>query len=501
MQREIKIRLWNIGILISFLGIATVLGMQFRRWDLHETNVVVTYIFSVLLIARLTNGYLYGIISSVAALLLFNWFFTEPYFTLKVNDMTYFITFAIMTFTSVVTSALTTKAKKSAADALERERESNALYEMTNHMTDAEDENAIARVTIQVTSELLNSNTAYIFFHENGYAERTFLQRKDDGTIIRRELAEREEIYKRIMQLHEGVDITETQYYYPIYGKEKVLAVLSIPRETGERMTESQTRMIHSIIESASLAIERTRSIQEQIKSRDEVTQERYRGNLLRAISHDIRTPLSAIMGSSEMLMARTDKDDPRYALEKDIYQDAQWLHGLVENILNLTKLQDGNLPLNKQLEVVEEVVGAALVILGKRLPHRNIEVELPEHVIMAPMDARLISQVLINLLENADKHTPLDEEIKIVIKEEKHEAVITIADRGCGISEQDLPRIFQMFYTTYKKSPDSKRGVGLGLAICQSIVEAHGGRITAENQEGGGASFTFTLPMGGSQI
>lgn len=146
-------------------------------------------------------------------------------------------------------------------------------------MTDAEDEDAIGRVTIQVTSELLNGNTAYIFFHENGYAERTFLQRKDDGSIIRRELAEREEIYRRITQLHGSTDITDTQYYYPIYGKEKILSVLCIPREIGEHMSESQIRMIHSIIESASLAIERFRSTQEQIKSKNEVTQERYLRN------------------------------------------------------------------------------------------------------------------------------------------------------------------------------------------------------------------------------
>ena len=457
---------------------ATILGILFRRYDFHETNVVVIYIFSVLVIARFTKGYLYGIVSSVMALLLFNWFFTEPYFTLKVNDMTYFITFAIMMFTSIVTSTLTTKVKQSALEAMERERESNALYQMTNHMTDAENEDAIARVTVKVTSEMLNCNTSYIIFEENGYPEKSFLQRKSDGNIIRRELYDGDEVCRRILQLHKEVDITETQYYYPIYGKEKILSVLCIPSETGREMSESQTRMVHSIIESASLAIERLRSIQAQMKSRDEIAQERYRGNLLRAISHDIRTPLSSIMGSSEMLMASTRRNDPKYEIEKNIYQDAQWLHGLVENILNLTKLQDGNLSLNKQSEVVEEVVGGTLSILEKRLPHRDIAVEMPENVVMVPMDARLISQVLINLLENADKHTPAEEEIKIIVREGNDEVIIAVEDHGCGIPESDLPRVFEMFYTTCKKSSDSKRGVGLGLAICQSIVEAHGGNI-----------------------
>lgn len=488
----------DIGIVAFFLVFSTFAGILFRHWGFHESNVVVLYVFSVLLISRFTKGYGYGIVSSVFALLLFNWFFTEPYFTLKVNDMTYVITFGIMTVTSVVTSTLTTKVKQSAADALEREKESNALYQMTNHMTDAENEEAIAKVTIQITGELLGCNTAYIIFDKNGVPEKSFLQRKEDGSIIRRKPEDREALQKRMEQLHGGADITDTAYFYPIYGKERILSVLSVPREKGEQLPASQVRMIHSIIESASLAIERLRSIQEQIKTRDEVAQERYRGNLLRAISHDIRTPLSAIMGTGEMLMARTEPEDPRFALEKDIYQNAQWLYGLVENILNLTKLQDGNLPLHKQPEVVEEVVGATLLMLEKRLPHRNIEVELPENAVMVPMDARLISQVLMNLLENADKHTKPEKEIRIFVEEEQEAIRITVADRGTGIPEEDLPRIFEMFYTTWKKSPDSQRGVGLGLAICQSIVEAHGGTIRAKNRRGGGASFSFTLPLGG---
>ncbi len=238
--------------------------------------------------------------------------------------------------------------------------------------------------------------------------------------------------------------------------------------------------------------------LQEQAQSREEITQERYRGNLLRAISHDIRTPLSGIMGTSEMLMDATEQGDPRYALAENIYRDAQWLHGMVENILNLTRLQDGKLALHKQPEAVEEVIGAALLAMEKRTPGRAIDVEMPDHVVMAPMDARLVSQVLINLLDNAHKHTPKEQPITISVCADEETVTITVADRGSGIAECDLPHIFQMFYTTCRRSPDSKRGVGLGLAICQSIVEAHGGSIRAENRKGGGAAFTFTLPVGG---
>lgn len=488
---------------ISLVGliVATVIGVVFSHFKLHDSNIVIIYIFSVLLVSRFTKGYVYGILSSVVSLLLFNWFFTEPYFTLKVNDPTYFITFAIMMLTAIFTSALTTKAKQSAERARERENESNALYQLTNHLTDAEDAEAIGKVIVRAVGGVLNCSTAFICFDENGSLENSFIQRREDNSTVRRKLENADEIMHCMEKLTGGVDITEDSYRYPVYGKNCILGVLCIPSDAGAKMTEAQTRMLHSIIESSALALERLRSLKEQAKSREETTQERYRGNLLRAISHDIRTPLSGIMGTSEMLMGATEKEDNRYALAEDIFNDARWLHDMVENILNLTKLQDGKLVLDKQPEAVEEVIGATLVTMEKRLPERNIDVEMPENVIVAPMDARLISQVLINLIDNAHKHTPTDRSISLVVSEEKDAVKITVADRGTGIAEKDLPHIFKMFYTTDSKIPDAKRGVGLGLAICQSIVEAHGGKISAKNRNGGGAEFTFTLPQGDESL
>lgn len=496
MKRIIKSILLQSALTVLILILTTLLGFVFTHFKLHETNVVVLYIFSVVLISRFTKGYVYGVASSVVSLLLFNFFFTEPYYTLKVNDLTYLITFAIMMFTSIVTSTLTTKVKKAMIDAKERENESNALYQMTNYLTDAEDEEAIAKITVTTTSDVLCCNTTCICFDENGVPEKTLIQRKEDGTLIRRELEERDELIKRMEQLHSSVDITETHYLFPIYGKTKILAVLVIPYSIGAKMSESQTRMIHSIIESAALALEKLRSLKEQAKSQEETTQERYRANLLRAISHDIRTPLSAIMGTSEMLMDGFKRKSDKYQLVNDIYKDAQWLHGLVENILNLTKLQDGKLILDKQPEALEEVIGATLAIVEKRLPGRVIDVDMPDNLLMVAMDARLISQVLLNLLDNAAKHTPKRKKISICVREDGQFVYISVNDKGKGIDEKDLPHIFKMFYTTGNGTVDSRRGVGLGLAICQSIVEAHGGTIGAKNRDGGGASFTFTLPL-----
>ena len=489
--------LCDLGVAVMLLTVSTFIGAVFKQLGFHETNVVVVYILSVLLISRYTKGYLYGIGASVIALLLFNWFFTEPYFTLKVNDMTYIITFFTMMLSSVLTSALTTKVKQAAERAKERENESNALYRMTNHLTDAEDWDDIARITVGSVAEVLGCPAAFICFDERGIPEKIFIQQREDGTIIRRELDGAEKLQKRMDSLLDCVDITETDYDYPIRGKSSVLAVLRIPRDAGERITASQVRMLHSIMESAALALERQRSLQAQAKSREETAQERYRANLLRSISHDIRTPLSGMMGTAEILMSKTEKDEANHAMAVDIYKDALRLHGMVENILNLTRLQDGKLTLDKQPEAVEEVIGAALMAMEKSLPDRAILVEMPDNVVIAPMDAKLITQVLVNLLDNAAKHSPKDGEISVSVTLDTESVRFTVADRGSGISDEDMPYIFRAFYTTAQKRPDSKRGVGLGLAICQTIVEAHGGSISAKNRPGGGAAFEFTLPIG----
>lgn len=499
LKRKVLVFLRSCGLTVLLLVLATVLGGLFVYLQFPQTNIVVVYILSVLLIARFTNGYFYGIGGTALALLLFNWFFTDPYFTLKVNDPTYFITFTIMSITAIITSALTTKVKKAAQDAKEKEAESNALYQMTNHLTDAEDVHAITKILVETVSRILGTSAGCICFDENGMPESTFIQQKKDGTQIRRELDSVSELQKRMEMLCAPFDMGSEFYDFPIYGANSILAVLRIPKESAESLTEAHTRMLHSIIESTALALERFRSLEAQAKIREEATQERYRGNLLRAISHDLRTPLSGIMGSGEMLMGMTDKEDPRYALAEGIYKDADWLHSLVENILNLTKLQDGRMTLYKELEPVEEVIGVALGVLEKRFPGREISVTIPDTLLMVPMDARLMSQVILNLLDNAVKHTPDDKEIRLSVSLDLEKNVVrfVVSDDGCGISDADLPHIFQTFYTTRGKSPDARRGIGLGLSICQSIVEAHGGYIFATHSESNGAQFTFTLPLG----
>ena len=493
-----------LSILISLVCVtgATGIGWVFHLKGFPETNIVIVYLLSVLLTACSTQSYVYGIAVSIIATCAFNYFFTEPYFTLSVNDPTYFITFSIMTITAIITSTLTSKVKQSVFAAQEREQETSAIYQLTNRLSDASDISEIASIAVSTTSTLLNCHAACLCFTEKGQPEQSFIQQRDNDSQARRKLIDIEETKHRIESLRTAYAVGPEFYDWPIYGRESTLGILRIPKETAKKMNEAQKSLLRSLIESTALAMDRFISMQAKLKSQQETLQERYRGNLLRAISHDLRTPLSGIMGTSEMLMDMTDKDEEKHALAKDIYQDADWLHSLVENILSLTRLQDGKLTLNKQKEAVEEIISVAVAAIAKRSPEYEITVHIPNEVLLVPMDAKLIEQTLVNLLDNAVKHTPLGNEISITVREDKEKAlaVFSVADRGSGIAKSDLPHIFQMFFTTGGKGPDAKRGIGLGLAICESIVKAHGGAIEAHNRtDGPGAEFIFMLPMEGT--
>jgi len=484
--------------MVLIISAATGTGWLFRYVGFPEANIVIVYILSILLTARFTRGYTYGIAASVIATCVFNYVFTEPYFTLSVDDPTYFITFIIMTVTALITSALTSKVKQSAVVAQEKEAEASALYKLTNRLTDATDIHDIASISADTISDIMGCRAACLCFDENGQPEQSFIQQQDTKKQVRRKLEDTSEMKHRIEGLRTAYDMGSEFYDWPIYGRETILGVLRIPKETAAAMSETQMRLVRSMIESTALAMDRFRSAQDRIKSREETVQERYRGNLLRAISHDLRTPLSGIMGTSEMLMDMIMPDDSRYALAEGIHKDADWLHSLVENILSLTRLQDGRLTLTKQMEAVEEVIGGAVNHIMQRSPEHEIMVKAPDELLLVPMDAKLIEQVLINLLDNAVKHTPPTSEISISVREDIDNAcaVFSLADRGCGIATADLPHIFQMFYTTHSRQADAQRGVGLGLAICEAIVTAHGGTIVARNRaDGQGAEFIFTLP------
>ena len=241
-----------------------------------------------------------------------------------------------------------------------------------------------------------------------------------------------------------------------------------------------------------------TTQIKQQEKLRAEAEKEKMRSNLLRAVSHDIRTPLTSIVGGVNAILDSGDRMTPetQTALLTDIRTEAQWLVGVVENLLSVTRIS-GASTIHKELEAGEELLSAASVKFRKRFPEITVSIRAPEELLMIPMDAILIEQVLINLMENAVLHAKGATEIELRVRREGGLARFSVLDNGAGIDSAVLPKLFEeMFPHAGELRGDGRRSMGIGLSVCMSIVRAHGGTMKAENRATGGACVSFALPM-----
>ena len=246
-----------------------------------------------------------------------------------------------------------------------------------------------------------------------------------------------------------------------------------------------------------------TTQIKQQEKLRAEAEKEKMRGNLLRAVSHDIRTPLTSIVGGIDTLLESGGQLSPELQTEllQNIREESHWLVGIVENLLSVTRVS-GAASIKKELEAGEEVLSAAAVKIGRRYPEIQISVRAPQELLFIPMDAILIEQVLINLMENAIQHGGTTSRLEIHLCRKDANAVFEVADNGQGISKEAFPHLFQGGFSHMNSGSESdgRRNMGIGLSVCQTIVQAHGGMIEAENRALGGAIFRFTIPLEGDQ-
>ncbi|MBQ8519703.1 MAG: PAS domain-containing sensor histidine kinase [Agathobacter sp.] len=242
-----------------------------------------------------------------------------------------------------------------------------------------------------------------------------------------------------------------------------------------------------------------TTQIKQQEKIKAESEKERMRGNLLRAVSHDLRTPLTSIYGSSSVIIENYDSlsKERQLKLLREIHEDSQWLIRMVENLLSVTRIDGANTRVVKNPTVLDELIDAVIVKFNKHHPEQQVKVELPDEFISIPMDPMLIEQVLINILENALIHAEGMTELQLIVREEENNAVFEVLDDGCGISEERLAKIFSGYVGRENAPTDGTRNnMGIGLSVCSTIIKAHGGEIYAKNRPEGGAVFGFTLEM-----
>ena len=264
-------------------------------------------------------------------------------------------------------------------------------------------------------------------------------------------------------------------------------------------MDSFETSILLSVLGESALALENQKNLEEKEAAAVLAKNEQLRANLLRSISHDLRTPLTSISGNASNLLSNGDLFDAKTKKQMytDIYDDAMWLINLVENLLSVSRLEEGRMNLHVSTELIDEVVAEALRHINRKSAEYRLNVQNSEEYLLAQIDAKLIVQVLINIVDNAIKYTPPGSEIDISWKQEGSYIYISIADNGPGISDKDKPHVFDMFYSAANQIADSRRSMGLGLALCKSIVNAHGGEIMVTDHLPHGSIFTFSVPAG----
>jgi two-component system sensor histidine kinase KdpD len=473
----------GIAITLALNASATLVSFLIQRTRLSEVNIVVIYILSVLITSRYTKGYFFGIAASIISLLSFNYFFTEPFFTLHVYDTSYFFTFFVMLLAAIFTSALTSKLISLKELAGQREKQARILYNITSSLAKTSGVTDVAAVSAQFLSNLLECDITCIVIKPKD----NMVQKIKAGKTGRIDATDD-------INMIEIEGIKENQYTFPIKIHDKIICFICLPDEL-KTLNHENRFLLDSILMQISISMERELLNSEKETARAETERERFKSNLLRAISHDLRTPLTGITGAAEMLLQNL-KDDENIKIVQGIYEDSAWLTRLVENVLSLTRIQEGRLSLNIQPEVVEEIVAEAINRASRYSPNHKITISIPSEVLFIPMDGKLIEQVLINLVDNAIKHTTPSNEINVSVRLEDKKAWFEVSDNGAGIDYEDLPKLFDMFFTSNNSPTDSRRGIGLGLAICKSIVNYHGGEIFAENNVSGGATFKFYLKV-----
>ena len=286
------------------------------------------------------------------------------------------------------------------------------------------------------------------------------------------------------------------EYYLPVSNMNKVFAVVKI---ADKEISEFEKSLLIAMLRESALAYEKDAISQLKNELIIKNNQEELRSTLLRAISHDLRTPLTSISGNASNLLSNSDSfdNDTKKQLYMDIYDDSMWLINLVENLLAVTRIEEGRLNLRITEDLMDDVITEALHHINRKSEEHHISVESKEEFLLAKMDAKLIVQVIINIVDNAIKYTPKNSHIVIRTEKRGKQAIVSISDDGNGIADEIKPRIFDMFYSGANQIADSRRSLGLGLSLCKSIINAHGGELTVSDNLPHGTVFTFTLPAG----
>ena len=494
---------------LLLLAATTVIGLLFTRFGFSESNIITVFILGVLVISVVTINPFYSIVGSLLSVLLFNWFFIDPRFSFHTYETEYAVTFAIMLASSLITGTLANRLKQNARQSAREAFRTKVLLDTNQLLQKAENQTEVIKTTARQIITLLNRDVVIYPRGEESRLEggTEFLvswssEKADAADTNEKEIAEWVFIHQQSAGFRMDQYGEAKAQYHPICLNGYCCGVIAI-RLNGIPPEPYENSIVTSILGECALALENQRNAEEKKRASDMVRTEQLRSNLLRSISHYIRTPLASISGNASNLLSHYHQldDQTREQIFSDIYNDSEWLIDLVENLLSISRIENGQMELHLSSEVMNDVIEEALRHVDRNAAEHTVTIRDSDEIFLVEMDARLIMQVLINLINNAIKNTPPGSEIRIESRQAGAEAVVIVRDNGPGIADDIKPHIFEMFYTGQNKVADGRRGLGLGLALCKSIVESHHGRITLTDNIPTGCCFTVSLPMKEVQV
>ena len=492
--------LLTIGILVA----ATIIGWCFLRLGFAYANIIMVYLLGVLLTSTFTSGYTCGVLSAFLSVILFNYFLTEPRLSLAAYGSKYPITFAVMFASALLTCTLATKLKAHAQLSARDAYRTKLLFDMNRQLQKAETPDEVYQMTATQIQKLMQRDV--LVYPAQGEALLDGIVYPADGSSPHSVTKEKQEqdVIRWVWQNRKRAGATTETFakakrlYLAIRIGQQVYGVIGIPMEKQTQPDAFTSSILFSILGECALALESLHNAEEKEKAAVLAKNEQLRANLLRSISHDLRTPLTSISGNADTLLHSYNMLDEqtRKQVFTDIYDDAQWLTGLVENLLSITKITDGNVKLHLSDQVVDDIVSEALRHIDRRSSEHHITVDCGDEPLLVRVDAGLIMQVLINLVNNAVKYTPPGSNIRITAIQQEKVAEICVSDDGPGIPDERKEHVFEMFFTGSNLIGDSRRSLGLGLTLCQAIIHAHHNEMTLKDNLPHGCIFSFTLPL-----
>jgi two-component system sensor histidine kinase KdpD len=484
--------LWQplLGIVISLL--LTSIAWIFREL-LIPSNILLIYLLGVFFVA-IQFGLFSSIIASLSSAAAFAFFFAPPIFSLKIYDFDNLLGLSIMLVVAVMTSNLTENLRVKSKLIENKEHKASALYQLSKDLSEAKTEKEITiSAVIHIYSEFKKLNI-FLFPDNNGklyYPNETPLNISLQGVDLN--VANWVFNHGQLAGNNYETLPNELFSYLPLNCTLGTLGVLVI--EAINLKTEQQ-QFFDTFIQQIINSIERAKLAEQAKEATVKMQTEALRNSLLSSISHDLRNPLAVIIGAANTLEIEDEQltTQNRKKLAHAIGEEAQHISDLTTKILEMAKLEAGEVLLNKQWYTPEEIIGSALHCLNKKLQYRQINLHIAQNLALIYVDAVLLQQVIVNLIDNADKYSPVEQAIDIFVESSDLDLIISVADRGSSIPESLQEKIFDKFFQIHTESAQS--GVGLGLSICRAIINAHGGEIHAINRKDGGLIIKFNLPV-----